>query len=147
MSPMLEVEEQVDQILKKQFIPVKQQSLDVTGSTESLMTDTSYPLQQPVMVNSIVPADIDLDVYLLDDQLQLEDGQYFVEEDTLVLNPDALHDKYHGTTIDDMSECTTIQVDKPITEPPTMDEVGIPTEKVGCIFVTNHLHKYLDEYP
>ena len=47
-SPMLEVEEQVDQTLKKEFVPVKQQSLDVTGSTynilESQMTDTSYPL-------------------------------------------------------------------------------------------------------
>ena len=55
---MLEVEEQVDQILKKQFIPVQQLSLDVTESTdnipESQMTDTGYPLQQPVIVNSIV---------------------------------------------------------------------------------------------
>ena len=150
-SPMLEVEEQVDQILKKQFILVKQQSLDVTGSTdnipESQMTDTGYPLQQPVIVNSIAHVDIDLDVNLLDDQLQLEDGQDFIEEDTLVPNPDAFNDEYHSTTTDDTGECTTIQVHKPITKPPTMDKVSIPTEKVGCIFVTNHLHKYLDKYP
>ena len=69
------------------------------------------------------------------------------EENTLVLNPDELHDEDHGTTNDDTGNSTTIQVDKPITEPPTIDEVGIPIEKVGCIFVTNHLHKYLDEYP
>ena len=98
---MLEVEEQVDQTLKKQSVPAKQQSLDVTGSTdnipESQMTDTSDPLQQPVIVNSIAHADIDLDVNLLDDQLQLEDGQDFIEEDTLVLNPDALHEEYHNT--------------------------------------------------
>ena len=72
MSPMLEVEEQVDQTLKKQFPKV-------TGLTdnilESQMTDTSYPSQQPVKVNSIAHADIDLDDNLLDDQLQVEDGQ------------------------------------------------------------------------
>ena len=148
---MLEVEEQVDQTLKKQSVPVKQQSLDVKGSTdnipESQMTDTGYSLQQLAIVNSIAHTDIDLDVNLLDDQLQLENGQDFTEEDTLVPNPDALHDKHHSTTTDDTGKRTTIQVDKPITEPPTMDEVSIPIEKIGCIFVTDHLHKYLDEYP
>ena len=147
---MLEVEEQVDQNLNKDFVLVKQQYLDVTESTddipESQMTDTDYSLQQPVTVNSIAQVDIDLDVNLVDDQLQIEDGQDFAEG-TLVLNSDALYDKYHSTTTDDTGECTTIQVGKPTNKPPTIDEVSIPTEKVGCIFVTNHLQKYLYEYP
>ena len=82
----------------------------------------------------------------MDDPLQLEDRQDFAEEDTLVLNSDALQDHYHRSTTNDNGNCTTIQVEKPTSEPPIMDQVSIPTEKVGCIFVTNHLQKYLDKY-
>ena len=49
--------------------------------------------------------------------------------------------------IDAIPDCPTIQVNKPAPEPVTMYQAAIPAEKVGCIFVTNHLHKYLDEYP
>ena len=41
----------------------------------------------------------------------------------------------------------TIQTGKPVIEPFTTDDVTIPNEKVGCIFVTIHLQKYLEEYP
>ena len=43
---MLEIDEQVDQTLKRQFIPAKQQSLDIKGSIdnipESQQTDTGH---------------------------------------------------------------------------------------------------------
>ena len=41
----------------------------------------------------------------------------------------------------------TIQMGKPVIEPFTTDDIMIPNEKVGCIFVTICLQKYLQEYP
>ena len=41
----------------------------------------------------------------------------------------------------------TIQMEKPVIEPFTTDDITIPNEKVGCIFVTIHLQKYPEEYP
>ena len=110
---MLEIDEQVDQTLKKQFISAKQQSLDIKGSIdnipESQQTDTSHFLQQPVEANSTAHEDIDLDTNLLYEQPQSEDGQDFAEEDTLVLIPDGLNDEHHSTTTDDTGKCTTIK--------------------------------------
>ena len=36
---------------------------------------------------------------------------------------------------------------KPGIEPFTTNDITIPNEKVGCIFVTIHLQNYLEEYP
>ena len=150
MSPVHEVEEQVDQTAKNQYVPANQQVLDVKGSVdnipESQMTDTGHPLQQPVAVDSIEHVHIDLDINLSEDQLQITDEQDFTEEDTIVPNPDAVHDEYLSTAIDATSNCITSQVDKPATTPITVDEVKTPIEKVGCIFVTDHLQKYLEEH-
>ena len=38
-------------------------------------------------------------------------------------------------------------MEKPITEPFPTDNVSIPNEKVGCIFVTIHLQQFLEGYP
>ena len=92
-------------------------------------------------------ANIDLDHNPTDDQLQLEDLQEFQEEeDTLLLNSEALQDKYYSTAIDAIPDCPMIQLNKPATEPATMDQTPIPAKKVGCVFVTNNLHKHLGEY-
>ena len=40
----------------------------------------------------------------------------------------------------------TIQLGKPVTELFTTDDVIVPNEKVGCVFVTIHLQQYLEEY-
>ena len=147
---MLKIDGQVDQTLKKQFIPTKQQLLDDKGSIdnipESQQTDTGHFPQQPVEANSTAHENIDLDINLLHEQPQSEDGQDFAEEDTLVLIPDGLNNEHCSTTTDDTGECTTIKVSKPTTEPPILDEVSMPIENVGWIFLTIHLHKYLDEY-
>ena len=41
----------------------------------------------------------------------------------------------------------TSQMGKPVVEPYTTAEVRIPTEKIVCIFITERLQKYLEEYP
>ena len=41
----------------------------------------------------------------------------------------------------------TIQMGKPDIKPFPTDDITIPNEKVGCIFVTIHLQKYLEDYP
>ena len=51
-----------------------------------------------------------------------------------------------STVIDSIPDYPTIQVGKPAMEPVEMDQAPIPTEKVGCMFLTDHLQKYLDEY-
>ena len=40
-----------------------------------------------------------------------------------------------------------IQPEKSITELLPTDDVTIPNEKVGCIFVTRHLQQFLEGYP
>ena len=69
------------------------------------------------------------------------------QKDTLVCNPDASQDEYYDTALDVTGDSMSIQMGRPITEPFISDEVRIPTEKVGCIFVTRLLQQYLDEYP
>ena len=150
MSPLLETDEQADQTLKKELVPTKQLSLEVKQSMdeilESQQTDTSHCPQQSAKAKGTVQEGINLDTNLLYEQSQSEDGQDFTEEDTLVLIPDGSNDGHQSTTTDDTGKCTIIKMSKQITDPPTFDEVSMPIEKVGCIFLTIHLHKYLDEY-
>ena len=68
------------------------------------------------------------------------------EQGTIVHNTDVLYDDNDHTAIDCIAEGTSIQPEKSITELLLMDDVTIPTEKVGCIFVTRHLQKFLEGY-
>ena len=70
-----------------------------------------------------------------------------MEQDTTVHDTDVSHDDYASTAIDILADGTTIQLEKPVTELLPTDNVTIPNEKVGCIFVTLHLQQYLEEYP
>ena len=60
---------------------------------------------------------------------------------------DVLHDDDYHIAIDSIAEGTSIQPEKSITEFLPTDYVTIPTEKVGCIFVTRHLQQFLEGYP
>ena len=60
---------------------------------------------------------------------------------------DELHDNDDHTAIDTIADGTSIQLEKPITELFSTDNVTIPNEKVGCIFVTRHLQQFLEGYP
>ena len=96
--------------------------------------------------NSTSHQGINLDVNLQDDQLQDKEEQDPMEQDTLVHDTDVSHDDYDSTAIDVIADGTTIQLEKPVTELFPTDDITIPNEKVGCVFVTMHLQQYLEEY-
>ena len=104
------------------------------------MTDTDHPLQWQTVPKSTSQQGINPDTNCQYDQLQDEKDQ-----DTIVHNADALHDDDDCTAIDTIAEGTSIQPEMPITELFPIDNVTIPNEKVGCIFVTRHLQQFL--YP
>ena len=139
---MLEVEEQVAQTSQNNFFPVKQEFINEKESAinipESQKIDTSYSVS-----NSISHQDIDLDANLPDDQLQDNEKEDPVEQDTLVYDPDVSQDEYYSTAIDVIADSMTTQMGKPDIEPFATDNVTIPNEKVGCVFATICLQQYL----
>ena len=141
-SPMSETEEQVNQTSQNNLPTAKQGSIDETelaiNIPESLKADTSHPLQWQAVPKSTSQQDIDLDANLQHDQLQDKD-----EQDTIVHNADVLYNDDDHTAIDTIADDTSIQPEKPITELFPTDDVTIPNEKVGCIFVTRHLQQFL----
>ena len=149
-SPMLEVEEQVDQTSQNNSFPAKQEFIDKKESAinipESQKIDTGYPSQLQAVSNSISHQGIDLDVNLQDDQLQDEEEQDPTKQDTLVHDTDVSQDEYDSTAIDIVADSMTIQMGKPVMEPFTTDDVTMPHQKVGCTFVTICLQQYLEEY-
>ena len=52
-----------------------------------------------------------------------------------------------NTAIDTTSDDSVITMGKPVTTAFISDQVQIPTEKVGCLQVTNLLQEFLDRYP
>ena len=77
-------------------------------------------------------------------QHQLQDQD---EQDTIIHNADVLHDNNDHIAIDSIVDGTSIQLEKSITELLPTNDVTIPNEKVGCIFVTRHLQQFLEGYP
>ena len=51
------------------------------------------------------------------------------------------------TAKDPVTEATSTQPEQSFTAFHPTNDVTIPTEKVGCIFVTSHLQQFLEEYP
>ena len=139
------MEEQVNQTSQNNLPTAKQESIDKTelamNIPESLKTDTSHPLQWQTVPKSTSHQGINLDGNLQHDQLQDVD-----EQDTIVHDADVLHDNDDHTAIDTIADGTSIQPEKPITEFFSTDNVTIPNEKVGCIFVTRHLQQFLEGY-
>ena len=140
--PILELEEQVDQTSQNNLVPTKQEFIDEKESAinipESQKIDTSYSSQWQTVSNSISHQDIDLDANLPDDQLQDKEKEDPAEQDTLVYDTDVSQDEYYSTAMDVIADSMTTQMGKPVIEPFTTDDVMIPNEKVGCIFVTIH---------
>ena len=122
-SPISEMEEQVNQTSQNNLHTTKQESIDETDSAinipESLKTDTSHPLQWQAVPNSTSHQGIYPDANLQHDQLKAEEEQDPMEQDTIVY-----------------------KAEKPATELFPTDNVIIPNEKVGCVFVTIHLQQF-----
>ena len=129
---------------KQEFIDEEESAINIL---ESQKIDTGYSSQWQAVSNSIAHQDINLDANLPDDQLQDKEKEDPEEQDTLLYDPDVSQDEYYSTAIDVIADSMTTQMGKPNKEPFTTDDVMIPNGKVGCIFVTIHLQKYLEEYP
>ena len=145
-STMSETEQQVNQTSQNNLLTAKQEFIDETESAinilESLKTDTGHPLQWKTVPKSTSHQGTDLDANQQHNQLQDED-----EKNTIVHDADVLHDDYNHTATNPIADGTPIQMEKPITELSPTDDVTIPNEKVGCIFVTIHLQQFLEGYP
>ena len=90
-SPILEIEEQVDQTSQNTLVPAKQEFINEKESAinipESQKIDTGYSSQWQAVSNSISHQDINLDANLPDDQLQDKEKEDPKEQDTFVYDP------------------------------------------------------------
>ena len=69
------------------------------------------------------------------------------EVDTIPYAPGDSEDKQFNMAIDDTSEDPMIVMGKPLTTAFVSANVHIPTEKVGCLQVTNQLREFLNHFP
>ena len=69
------------------------------------------------------------------------------EVDTIPYTPGDSEDEQFNTAIDDTSEDLMIVMGKPLTTAFVSANVHIPTEKIGCLQVTNQLKEFLNHFP
>ena len=69
------------------------------------------------------------------------------EVDTIPYIPGDLKDEQFNTAIDNTSDNPMIVMGKPLTTAFFSSNVHIPTEKVGCLQVTNQLREFLNHFP
>ena len=69
------------------------------------------------------------------------------EVDTIPYTPRDSEDEQINTAIDDTSEDPMIVMGKPLTTAFVSANVHTPTEKVGCLQVTNQLKEFLNHFP
>ena len=69
------------------------------------------------------------------------------EVDTIPYAPGDSEDEQFNTAIDDTSKDPMIVMGKPLTTAFVSANVRIPTEKVGCLQVTNQLKEFLNHFP
>ena len=69
------------------------------------------------------------------------------EVDTIPYVPGDLEDEQFNMAINDTSEDPMIVMGKPLTTSFVSANVRIPTEKVGCLQVTNQLREFLNHFP
>ena len=69
------------------------------------------------------------------------------EVDTIPYIPGDSEDEQFNTAINDTSEDPMIVMGKPLTTAFVSANVRIPTEKVGCLQVTNQLREFLNHFP
>ena len=69
------------------------------------------------------------------------------EVDTIPYVPEDSEDEQFNTAIDDTSNDPMIVMGKPLTTAFVSSNVHVPTEKVGCLQVTNQLREFLNHFP
>ena len=114
-------------------------------STESPEISTeAYHQILPGMSAQLYPtlvADSSLDTHALDNQGDDD------EVDTIPYAPGDSEDEQFNTAVDDTSEDPMIVMGKPLTTAFVSANIHIPTEKVGCLQVTNQLKEFLNHFP
>ena len=78
---------------------------------------------------------------------QTTEKQEVNDFDTIAYNPEESEEEPFNTAIDDTSKDPTIIMGKPVTTALVLDNVCIPTEKVGCLQVTSKLQEFLNYFP
>ena len=68
-------------------------------------------------------------------------------QDQAEQDKDIHHDNNDCTANDSITEGTSTQLEQSLTELLPTNDITIPTEKVGCRFVTRHLQQFLEQYP
>ena len=111
---------------------------------ESNGQDTSMHYRSPPGHN-IQPED-ELET-IPEEEPQTEDKQDIADQDTVVFKPDESKEEPFNMAIDDILDDPTIVMGKPVTTAFVSDDVHIPTEKVGCLQVTNQLQEFLNHFP
>ena len=134
-EPILEDAEQTAQSSKGNPSLAKQKSIediDVAGSApESLKLDTGHTSRQLSQVCTDA-----------DEKHQQITTSEDVEQDTDAQHRDGKH------SVEDITrEPTPRYSEQPCTMLTCTDEVIMPTKKVGCTLVTNHLKQFLEDYP
>ena len=69
------------------------------------------------------------------------------EADTILYTPGDSEDEQFNMAIDDTSMDLMIVLGKPLTTAFVSANVHVPTEKVGCLPVTNQLKEFLNHFP
>ena len=82
-----------------------------------------------------------------EEELQTEEKQDIVNQDTVVLTPDESEEEPFNTAIDNTSDDPTIVRGKLVTTVFVSDGIHISTEKVGCLQVTSQLQEFLNHFP
>ena len=134
-EPILEDAEQTTQSSKGNPSVVKQKSIEDTdvarNAPESLKLDTSHTSRQLSQVRTDA-----------DDKCQQIMISEDVEQDTDAQQGDGKH-----SVEDAIRDPTPRHSEQPHTTLTHTDEVIMPTKKVGCTVVTNHLKQFLEDYP
>ena len=90
---------------------------------------------------------VELDTILEEEELEMEKQPDPADQDTLVFTSKKSEEEPFNTAINTTSDDSTIIMGKPVTTAFISDQVQIPTEKVGCLRVTNQLQDLLDHFP
>ena len=69
------------------------------------------------------------------------------EVDTIPYIPGDSEDEQFNTAINDTSDDLMIVMGKPLTTAFVLSNLHVPTEKVGCLQVTNQLREFLNQFP
>ena len=80
-----------------------------------------------------------------DEPPQAENEEEPLIGDTAVPDTDEYSDDYEDTDVDSANECTVIPSTKTDADTPATNNVQTSIKKVGCVFVTTQLQKYLEQ--